>query len=73
MHVGIPSLSGGASGPNLYHSNYDSFNFYEKFVDPEFKMGPTIEHFAGLLTLTMANAELIPMILKDIHRSKIAL
>ena len=39
MHVGIPSLSGGASGPNLYHSNYDSFNFYEKFVDPEFKMG----------------------------------
>ena len=60
MHVGIPSLSGGASGPNLYHSNYDSFNFYEKFVDPEFKMGPTIEHFTGLLTLTMANAELIP-------------
>ena len=60
MHVGIPSLSGGASGPNLYHSNYDSFNFYEKFVDPEFKMGPMIEHFAGLLALTMANAELIP-------------
>ena len=64
MHVGIPSLSGGASGPNLYHSNYDSFNFYEKFVDPEFKMGPTIEHFAGLLTLTMANAELIPYDIK---------
>lgn len=65
MHVGVPSLSGGASGPNLYHSNYDSFYFYEKFVDPEFKMGPMVEHLAGLMALTMANAELIPY---DINR-----
>ena len=60
MHVGVPSLSGGAGGPNLYHSNYDSFQFYEKFVDPEFKMGPMVEHMAGLMALRMANAELIP-------------
>ena len=60
MHVGVPSLSGGAGGPNLYHSNYDSFRFYEKFVDPEFLMGPMVEHMAGLMTLRMANAELIP-------------
>ena len=30
MHVGVPSLSGGAGGPNVYHSNYDSFRFYKK-------------------------------------------
>ena len=60
MHVGVPSLSGGAGGPNLYHSNYDSFKFYEQFVDPEFKMGPMVEHMVGLLTLRMANSELIP-------------
>ena len=60
MHVGVPSLSGGAGGPNLYHSNYDSFRFYEKFVDPEFQMGPMVEQMAGLMTLRMANAELIP-------------
>ncbi len=60
MHVGVPSLSGGASGPNLYHSNYDSFQFYEQFVDPEFQMGPMIESFAGLMALRMANAEIIP-------------
>jgi N-acetylated-alpha-linked acidic dipeptidase len=60
MHVGVPSLSGGAGGPNLYHSNYDSFRFYEKFVDSEFQMGPMVEHMAGLMTLRMANAELIP-------------
>ena len=60
MHVGVPSLSGGAGGPNLYHSNYDSFQFYEQFVDPEFQMGPMVEHLAGLMTLRMANAEIIP-------------
>jgi N-acetylated-alpha-linked acidic dipeptidase len=60
MHAGVPSLSGGAGGPNLYHSNYDSFQFYEQFVDPEFQMGPMVEHMAGLMTLRMANAELIP-------------
>jgi N-acetylated-alpha-linked acidic dipeptidase len=53
-------MSGGAGGPNLYHSNYDSFRFYEKFVDPEFQMGPMVEHMAGLMTLRMANADLIP-------------
>ncbi|WP_306014356.1 MULTISPECIES: M28 family peptidase [unclassified Allomuricauda] len=60
MHVGVPSLSGGAGGPTLYHTNYDSFHFYETFVDPEFKMGGTVEQWTGLMTLRMANAELIP-------------
>jgi N-acetylated-alpha-linked acidic dipeptidase len=57
MHVGVPSMSGGAGGPNVYHSNYDTFRFYEKFVDPEFQMGPMVEHMAGLMALRMANAE----------------
>ncbi len=60
MHVGVPSLSGGAGGPNVYHSNYDSFRFYERFVDPEFEMGPMVEHIAGIMTLRMANGDIIP-------------
>ena len=60
MHVGVPSLSGGAGGPNVYHSNYDSFRFYEKYVDPEFQMGPMVEHIAGIMTLRMANGDIIP-------------
>ena len=58
MHVGVPSMSGGAGGPNVYHSNYDSFRFYEKFVD-EFQMGAMVEHIAGLMALRMANGDLI--------------
>jgi N-acetylated-alpha-linked acidic dipeptidase len=60
MHAGVPSLSGGSRGPTLYHTNYDDFYFYENFVDPEFQMGPTIEKVMGLLTLRLANADLIP-------------
>ena len=60
MHVGVPSLSGGAGGPNVYHSNYDSFKFYERYVDPEFQMGPMVEHIAGIMTLRMANGDIIP-------------
>jgi N-acetylated-alpha-linked acidic dipeptidase len=60
MHVGVPSLSGGTSGPTLYHTNYDSFGFYEKFVDTSFKMGPMVEQLVGIMTLRLANAEIIP-------------
>ena len=60
MHAGVPSLTGGAGGPTLYHSNYDSFRFYERFVDPEFQMGPMVEKMAGIMALRMANGDLIP-------------
>jgi N-acetylated-alpha-linked acidic dipeptidase len=60
MHVGVPSLSGGVGGPTAYHSNYDNFNYYSKFVDPSFKMGGTVAKVIGILTLRLANAEVIP-------------
>lgn len=60
MHVGIPSLSGGTGGPTLYHTNYDSFHFYEKFVDPSFTMGGMVEQMTGIMALRLANAEVIP-------------
>jgi len=60
MHAGVPSLSGGAGGPTLYHTNYDDFYFYETFVDPEFQMGPTVEAVMGTLSLRLANARLHP-------------
>ena len=60
MHVGVPSLSGGTGGPTAYHSNYDNFNYYSKFVDPTFKMGGAVAQLIGVLTLRMANATIIP-------------
>ena len=60
MHAGIPSISGGVGGANLYHSNYDDFEFYKRFVDPEFKMGAMIEKWSGLMALKLSNSEIIP-------------
>ncbi len=65
MHVGIPSLNVGTSGPTLYHSNYDTFAYYERFVDPGFKMGPAVEQLVGIMALRLANAEIIPY---DVNR-----
>lgn len=60
MHAGIPSMSGGASGPTLYHTNYDNLHFYEKFADPTFKMGGAVEQLVGIISLRLANSEIIP-------------
>lgn len=60
MHVGVPSLSGGSGGPSAYHSNYDNFHYYSKFVDPSFKMGGAVAQLFGLVALRQANAAVIP-------------
>ena len=59
-HVGIPSWGGGTGGPSIYHSNHDSFSFYERFADPSFKMGPLVERVFGIMALRLANADVIP-------------
>lgn len=60
MHAGVPSLSGGTGGKTLYHTNYDDFNFYEKFIDPSLKMGGAVAQWAGIMSLKLANATFIP-------------
>ncbi|MEB2775256.1 M28 family peptidase [Algoriphagus sp. D3-2-R+10] len=60
MYAGVPSMSGGTGGTSAYHSNYDNFHYYSKFVDPTFKMGGTLASVIGILTLRLANATIIP-------------
>ena len=60
MHAGVPSMSGGTGGKTLYHTNYDDFFFYEKFIDPSLKMGGAVAQWAGIMSLKLANATLIP-------------
>ncbi len=59
-HVGIPSWNGGTGGHSIYHSNFDSFAYYERFCDPTFKMGPLVEQVFGMMALRLANADVIP-------------
>lgn len=63
QHVGIPSLNlgyGGEDGSGDYHSIYDSYDLYRRFVDPGFQYGVTLAKTAGHVVLRMAQADELP-------------
>lgn len=61
MHAGVPSAGISISGSvPIYHSNYDTYHFYETFVDGEFKYGPTLASVYGILALRFADADILP-------------
>jgi N-acetylated-alpha-linked acidic dipeptidase len=62
-HLGIASLNigmGGESGGGIYHSIYDSFNWYTRFSDGDFKYGKVLTQAAGTLMMRLADAHLLP-------------
>jgi N-acetylated-alpha-linked acidic dipeptidase len=60
-YAGIPSaqLSMSSSSP-IYHSNYDTFAWYEQFGDSTFTGGPALSKIDGVLALRLANADVLP-------------
>ncbi len=63
QHLGIASLNlsfGGESGGGSYHSIYDSYDHYSRFVDPTFEYGVALAQTAGRAVLRLADAELLP-------------
>lgn len=63
QHLGIASLNigfGGESGGGSYHSVYDSFDYFTRFIDPEFNYGIALSQVGGHFTLRLANAEVLP-------------
>jgi len=45
----------------VYHSNYDSFDHYVRFGDPDFAYGVAEAQTVGHIVLRMADAELLPL------------
>ena len=63
QHLGVNSLDlafGGESDYGVYHSAYDSFDHYRRFVDPGFEYGVALAKVAGRVMLRAAQADLIP-------------
>lgn len=63
QHLGIASLNlgfGGESGGGSYHSAYDTFEHYTRFIDPGFVYTATMPKVAGRATLRLANADVLP-------------
>jgi N-acetylated-alpha-linked acidic dipeptidase len=62
-HLGIPSLSLGFSGEDdggIYHSIYDSFHWFTTFSDTAFVYGQALARTAGLATMRLASADVLP-------------
>lgn len=59
-HVGVPSGGISMGGPTMYHSLYDNFHWYETVGEPDFVSGPTIAKVMGIMSLRMANADILP-------------
>lgn len=63
QHLGIATLNlgfGGESGGGSYHSQFDSFDHFTRFIDPDFEYGITLSKVAGRATLRFAQAEILP-------------
>jgi N-acetylated-alpha-linked acidic dipeptidase len=64
QHLGINSVNLGFEGEShygVYHSAYDSFDHFRRFVDPKFEYGVTLAKVAGRIMLRAAQADLIPV------------
>jgi N-acetylated-alpha-linked acidic dipeptidase len=63
-HLGIPSLNigfgGEGGGGGVYHSNYDSYDYFVRFVDPDFQYVMATAQLGGRMVLRLANADWLP-------------
>lgn len=63
QHLGIASVNlsfGGEGGGGSYHSVYDSFDHFNRFIDPGYAYGVTLSKVCGHAVLRLANAETLP-------------
>ena len=64
QHLGVASLNlgyGGEDGGGSYHSVYDSFDHYTRFVDPTGDYAVAMAQTAGRITLRFADADTLPL------------
>ncbi len=62
-HLAVPSLDiryGGAAQSGIYHSIYDSYTFYERFLDTGYVYGVTEAQTMATAMLRMADAPVLP-------------
>lgn len=62
-HAGISALNigyGGENDANAYHSVYDDFAWFTKFMDTDFSYGRLLAQTGGTTVMRLADAEVIP-------------
>lgn len=60
-HLGIPHSEWGWGGPwGVYHSQYDSYAWMQRFGDPGFRRQTAAARVGAALALRLANADILP-------------
>ena len=60
-HLGIPHSDWGFGGGNgIYHSNYDSYTFMERFGDPGYRYHAAAARIGAVMMMRLANADILP-------------
>jgi N-acetylated-alpha-linked acidic dipeptidase len=60
-HLGIPHADWGFGGGNgIYHSNYDSWSFMERFGDPGYRYHTAAARVGTAMMMRLANADVLP-------------
>jgi N-acetylated-alpha-linked acidic dipeptidase len=64
QHLGLAALNIGFGREGevggVYHSAYDTYEYYSRFADPGFKYAPVLAKTAGRVILRMADADVPP-------------
>jgi N-acetylated-alpha-linked acidic dipeptidase len=71
QHLGLPVLNlefSGESNSGDYHSIYDSYDNFIRFIDPGFYYGATLSKVAGHTSLRMLNADILPFDFRILYR-----
>jgi N-acetylated-alpha-linked acidic dipeptidase len=65
QHLGIATLTfafgGEDSSDGSYHSIYDSYDHFTKFVDPDFQYSKTMAQLGGRVVMRLADADALPV------------
>jgi N-acetylated-alpha-linked acidic dipeptidase len=62
--LGVPAVDTGYGGEEeygVYHTSYDSFAHFTRFVDPGFRYGVALSQTAGRMVLRLAGADVLPL------------
>jgi len=63
QHLGVPTLSlgfGGLDEDGIYHSIYDDFDYFTKFLDSDFRYGRALAQTTGTAVIRLSDADLLP-------------
>lgn len=63
QHLGIPAFNvsfGGEGMGGEYHTSFDTFDHFTRFMDPGFEYGIALTKVCGRLTMRFSDAEVLP-------------